>query len=68
MWIVDLIGGICEIWSSWRFYICVGIALIIAIILHSVFSDQNWVWFVSSPIFIFGLVAGFYWEHQTPKI
>jgi hypothetical protein len=67
MGIIELIGGIFDLWSSWRFYICVAITVPIAIALHKIFPDQTWIWLVSAPIVLFGLVAGFYWEHQSGK-
>lgn len=62
MWLIELIGGIVESWTSWRFYICVVISVGIAIVLHKGFPDQDWIWFLTVPAVITGIGLGFWWQ------
>lgn len=65
MWFIDLIGGIAELWSSWRFYVCLGISIGAASLLHFTFPDQTWVWFISIPLLICGLSLGLWWQARA---
>ena len=62
MMLIDLFGGIAELWCSWRLYICLGIVVGFAVGLHNTFPDQAWTWFVSVPTVIIGIGFGFWWQ------
>jgi hypothetical protein len=67
MWFIELMGGVFELWCSWRLYVCLGVAMGIAATLHQAFPDQNWVWFVSMPTMITGFALGFWWQLQADR-
>ena len=67
MWLIDLIGGIAELWSSWRLYVCLGISIGIATCLHFAFPDQMWVWFLSVPVMIAGFTLGYRWQIRADR-
>ena len=68
MWLIDLIGGIFELWTSWRLYLCLAITFGIAAFLHFVFPDQVWPWFISVPIVTFGFSFGFWWQIRADRV
>jgi uncharacterized membrane protein YedE/YeeE len=67
MFIIDVICGIIEAWCSWRFYICVGISVGVAIALHNTFPAQTWVWLISVPTVIAGIGFGIWWQIQADR-
>ena len=64
---LDLIDNILDFFMSWRFYTSILICVIIAIGLHSQFQDASWVYFISIPIVIGGVVGGFFWQIRSDE-
>ena len=63
----SLLGGFLEFFASWRFYLGVICSVPVAIWLHERFSNETWVWFVSIPLVLLGIVGGFIWQLKSDK-
>jgi hypothetical protein len=65
--ILDIISGIADLITSWRFYLGVLLSVPIAIWLHDRFGSSTWVWFVSVPIVILGIGLGWSWQRKHDR-
>lgn len=64
MWL-ELLGGLAELFCSWRVYACVVPALFGMWILHESFPGAQWPNFVSIPLVIVAFVVGIRWEWKA---
>jgi hypothetical protein len=60
--LLSFLGGLGEIFFSWRFYLGVLLTVPIAMLLHERFGDDLWVWLISFPIVAFGFGGGWIWQ------
>jgi hypothetical protein len=67
MIIFDIIDGLLDFSLSWRLYLCAAVSIGFAIFLHYSFGDHIWVWFISIPSAIFGIIFGFYWQIKADR-
>ena len=58
MLFLEIIDGIVDLITSWRLYLCIAIGALLAYFLHSIFPEENWVYFLSVPIVIFMAITG----------
>jgi len=65
MWFIDLVVELCQLWLSWRFFVCLLVSVSLAILLHSRFEGQVWVWFISVPMVVGSLVLGWWWQERA---
>ena len=54
-----------DLWWSWRFYLCLGISILLAFSIHGKFGSDPWVFFLSVPCVLAGLLAGFVWQARS---
>jgi len=60
--LLELVEGFSELWCSWRFYLCLAVGAGGAVLLHRAFPDEAWIWFISIPLAIAFIVAGWRWQ------
>ncbi len=58
----SFLGGLGEVFCSWRFYLGLLLSVPIAIGLHKRFGNEPWVEIVSIPIVAVGLIGGWIWQ------
>ena len=56
--LLHLIEGLAELWCSWRLYLCLGVGLGAAFLLHRLLPEANWILFISVPLGIASFVLG----------
>jgi hypothetical protein len=62
MSIFDLVCGIGDFLSSWRFYLCALPTVLAAIWIQDHFADAHWMWPVTISLVIVGVGGGLIWE------
>jgi hypothetical protein len=67
MGILEIIGELADLWTSWRFYLCVALSVGGALFIHARFGDEMRVWFISIPLVIVGIGSGLVWEIKAEK-
>ena len=65
--LLELLFYIGDAFSSWRFYLCVLVSVPIAVWLHNSFGHDIWVWCLSVPIVLAGIIGGFVWKIREDK-
>ena len=63
--ILELIENILDFCTSWRLYLSIFACVIIACGLHALFQDASWIYFISIPLVIGGVVGGFIWQMKS---
>ena len=63
--ILDLVSGIGELLTSWRFYLCAIPAISVAIAAGTQLQSSALAWVISVPVLLAGVGGGFYWEWKA---
>jgi uncharacterized BrkB/YihY/UPF0761 family membrane protein len=61
---LDFIGAIGELFASWRFYICVGIAAGVIALIYWLLPDP-WRLILSIPVAVIAATLGIIWERRA---
>ncbi|BET67789.1 hypothetical protein ASA1KI_27070 [Opitutales bacterium ASA1] len=59
---LDLLDAVLVCLCSWRIYVCVIPAALLAFWLHQAFPDAMWPWFISVPAVIGAVIVGLSWD------
>jgi hypothetical protein len=63
--LVELILEVSASFLSWRFFVCMVPAVLVAVLIHST-SDAAGKYLVTVPLVLGALIVGFWWEYRTP--
>ena len=61
----DIIVDIVDLFWSWRVYLCVVPAVLLAYLLHDKWPEAGWLWFLTVPSVVGALVLGLRWEYHS---
>jgi hypothetical protein len=61
----DLIFDIADLFASWRFYVCVVPAVLVAFLVHNSWPDAIWPWFFTAPVVLGAVVGGLWWDCRS---
>ena len=67
MILFDIVGELADAFCSWRLYVCLAPALLVAYYLHESFSGARWPWFISVPLVISAFVVGLRWDWKASQ-
>ncbi len=65
MSVFEIIDGIVEIACSWRFYLCLGVGILLIIATINLVLYEPVAWVVSACIFIAAFVVGWRWDSPS---
>jgi hypothetical protein len=60
--IFDFAGEIAS-GPNWRYWICVGLALVLSVIAHHIIPGTFWDWFVSIPLVLGSIFLAWRWKN-----
>lgn len=61
----DLVAGLIGAFVSWRFYLCLLLGVALAGAIFHFFGNTPFAWCGAVPVFISGLLLGFFWELRS---
>ena len=61
----DFIIEVADVFWSWRVYLCVIPAILLACFLHNKWPDARWLWFLTVPGVLYAFVVGLRWESRS---
>jgi hypothetical protein len=67
MMIIEIIMEIADLFVSWRFYVCVVPAVLLAVLVHNSWPGAVWPWFVTVPLVSGAVIGGFWWDCRSPS-
>ena len=65
MAIFEFIFEIADIFWSWRIYVWLIPALLVAYFLHDNFPEARWLWFLTVPGVLTAFIMGLRWECRS---
>lgn len=67
MAIIEFLLAIGDLLISWRFYLCIFVTVGCAIKLHEMFPDRGWVYFITIPLVLVGILGSFIWQIKSDE-
>ncbi len=65
MTVFDIIMEVADLFWSWRVYLCVIPAILLACLLHDKWPEARWLWFLTVPSVVCALVVGIRWDYRS---
>lgn len=68
MWdILEFICGIIDLLASWRFYVCLLLALALVGLIYFLIPDRGVCLGLSIPVVVIGMGSGIYWQRRNRR-
>jgi hypothetical protein len=61
----DAFDWLWDFWRPWRFIVCLALSVWFAFWLHGKLGPEPWVYFLSVPSVLAGVVLGIIWEARS---